>query len=88
MVSLPAHKVCTSPCLEYCICGSHILKKDEFTLEFSERLIEREQRGELILQRRLAVLSEHGQECLSSGALSDKDMGVQKQLFELEDNAG
>lgn len=77
-----------SPCLEHCICGSHILKKDEFTLEFRERLIEREQRGELILQRRLGVLSEQGQEFLPLGSLSDKGMRVQKELFELEDSAG
>lgn len=87
-MSLPAHKVCASPCLEYCICGSHILKKDEFSLEFKARLIGREQRGEFILQKRLGVLSEQRQELLSLGAVSDKDMGVQKELFELEDNAG
>lgn len=34
------------------------------------------------------MLGEQGQECLSSSALSDKDMGVEKEQFELEDNAG
>lgn len=55
---------------------------------YRERLIETERRGELILQRRLGVLGEQGQERLSSSALSDKDMGVEKEQFELEDNAG
>lgn len=34
------------------------------------------------------MLSEQGQELLSLGGLSDKDMGMQKELCELEDNAG
>ena len=83
---LPVHKVCTSPCLEYCIFGSHILKKDEFILE--RLLREAERGGALIFRRRLGVLGERGQECSSLSVLSDKGMEVEKELFELEDNAG
>lgn len=34
------------------------------------------------------MLTEQGQEFLPLGFLSDKGMGVQKELFELEDSAG
>lgn len=34
------------------------------------------------------MLGEQGQKCLSLSALSDRDRAVEKEWFELEDNAG